>query len=161
MVTVGTPFPIHSPRARRTALAFGFVIAAALGALSALLFAAAAAPASQVATAPAGTRVALYVQTQSWYDSAQPAARRLYLETLLVNTGRGSAAAPAVQDFTVRAADGRTWHVSPATSDVPTSALRPGEQRGLDMFVDLPAPASQLQLVMLYNGQIESVPLLS
>jgi len=160
MVTVGTTFPIHRDRARHILLAIGFAVTAAMGALAATLFADVAS-APQVAVPPAGSHVALYVQVQSWHDAAQPAVRRLYLQTVLVNSGRDGAPAPDVRDFTVRAADGRVWPVSPAASAFSTEALQPGEERGLNMVVDLPVTASQLRLVMVHHGQTESVPLVS
>jgi hypothetical protein len=140
-------------------LAIGFAVTAAIGALAATLFADVAS-APPVAVPPAGTHVALYVQVQSWHDAAQPAVHRLYLQTVLVNSGRDSAPAPDVQDFTVRGADGRVWQVTPAAA-FSTGALQPGEQRGLNLFVDLPASASQLRLVMLHHGQTQSIPLVS
>jgi hypothetical protein len=162
MVSVGTMFPIHSSRARHMVLAFGFAVTAALGAVSATLFAQAGS-APQAAAPPAGAHLALYVQIQSWHEAPQQpsAVRRLYLQTALVNSSRDSAAVPGVQDFTVRAADGRIWHVTPAGAPFSTLALQPGEQRGLSMFVDLPASASQLRLVMLHHGQADSIPLVS
>ena len=171
MVSVGTTFPIHGARARYALLACGFAATAAMGALAATLLAQVA-PASQAATPPAGTHVALYVQIQSSHPAATAgaldeqagqtaAANRLYLQTVLVNSGRDAAPAPRMQDFTVRAADGRVWPVSVAASDFSTRALQPGEQRGLNMYVDLPASASQLRLVMRHLGQVQSIPLVS
>jgi hypothetical protein len=160
MVGAGTLFPIRGARARNMLLALSFAVTAALGALAAMLFAQVTSS-PQVAAPPASAHTALYVQIQSWHIAPQPADRRLYLQTVLVSGSRDSAPAPAVQDFTVRAADGRVWSVSPAGSSFPTAALQPGEQRGLNMFVDLPASASQLRLVMLYRGQVESVSLVS
>lgn len=160
MVGVGTMFPIHGARARRVALALSFVVTAAIGALGGTLFAQATST-STVAAPPAGAHIALYVQVQSWQAAPQAADRRLSLETVLVNGGRDTASAPAVRDFSVRAADGRVWSPSPAGPAFSTLPLQPGEQRGLDMFVDLPASASGLTLVMRGVGQSESVPLVS
>ena len=160
MVGAGTLFPIRGARARRTLLAFSFAITAALGALAATLFAQASSS-PQAAAPPASAHTALYVQIQSWHAAPRPGDRRLYLQTVLVNGSRDTAPAPAVQDFTVRAANGRVWSVSPAGSPFPTAELQAGEQRGLNMFVDLPVSASQLRLVMLHRGQVESVSLVS
>jgi len=160
MVGAGTLFPIRGARARQMLLAFSFAITAALGALAATLFAQATSS-PQVAAPPASAHTALYVQIQSWHAAPQSTDRRLYLQTVLVSGSHDTAPAPAVQDFTVRSADGRAWSVSPAGSPFPTAALQPGEQRGLNMFVDLPASASQLRLVMRYRGQVESVGLVS
>lgn len=160
MVGAGTLLPIRGARARQMLLAFSFAMSAALGALAATLFAQATSS-PQVALPPASAHMALYVQIQSWHAAPRPTDRRLYLQTVLVSGGRDTAPAPAVQDFTVRAADGRVWSVSPAGSPFPTAALQPGELRGLNMFVDLPASASQLRLVMRYRGQVESASLVS
>src|SRR5215471_5833244 len=160
MVGAGTLFPIRGARARQALLAFGFAITAALGALAATLFTQATSS-PQVAAPAASAHAELSVQIQSWHAAPRSADRRLYLQTVLVSGSRDAAPAPAVQDFTVRAADGRVWSVSPAGSPFPTAALQPGEQRGLNMFVDLPASASQLRLVMRYRGQVESVGLVS
>jgi len=141
-------------------LAFSFAITAALGALAATLFAQATSS-PQVAAPPASAHTALYVQIQSWHAAPRPTDRRLYLQTVLVSGSRDTAPAPAVQDFTVRAADGRVWSVSPTRPPFPSAELQAGEQRGLNMFVDLPMSASQLRLVMLYRGQVESVRLVS
>jgi hypothetical protein len=160
MVGAGTLFPIRGARARQMLLAFSFAITAALGAVGATLFAQVTST-SQAAAPPASAHAVLYVQIQSWHAAPLSTDRRLYLQTVLVSGSRDTVPAPAVRDFTVRAADGRVWSVSPAGSPFPTTALQPGEQRGLNMYVDLPASASQLRLVMLYHGQVESVGLVS
>lgn len=158
MVSVRPMFPIHGERARHALLAAAFVVTAAMGAFAATVFADAASR-PQVAAPPAGAHVALYVQIQSSQTTAPPSAvRRLSLQTVLVDSGRDVAPAPAVQDFTVRAADGRTWPVSAAAA-LSTDALQPGEQRALNLVADLPASASGLRLVMQDRGQIVSVPL--
>ena len=160
MVGVGTMFPIHGVRVRQMVLMLGFVVTAALGALGGTLFAHAPSL-PRVAAAPARAHMALYVQIQTWQAGSQSTDRRLSLQAVVVNESGGTAPAPAVQDFTVRDAGGRTWSVSPAGSAFSTVALQPGEQRGLDMIVDLPASASQLRLVMLHGGQVDSIPLVA
>jgi hypothetical protein len=160
MVGVGAMFTIHGARARRAGLAMSFAVTAALGALAGTVFAqATSAPA--VATLPAGAHMALYVQIQSWDAAASATDRRLYLQTVVVNGSRDTASAPAAQDFSVRAADGRVWSVSPAGPAFPTLSLQPGEQRDLDMLAVLPASASRLRLVLRSAGQVRSIPLVS
>ena len=74
MVSVETTIPIHGARVRRMVLVFGFAVAAALGALSATIFAESGVQAPPVAAPAAGAHMALYVQTQSWAGGAQAAS---------------------------------------------------------------------------------------
>jgi hypothetical protein len=158
MVSVRPMFPIHGERVRHVLLAAAFVVTAAMGALAATVFTDAAST-PRVAAPPAGAHVGLYVQIQSSQAAApQSAVRHLFLQTVVVDSGRDAVPAPAVQDFTVRAADGRTWPVGAAAA-FSTGALQPGEQRGMSLFADLPASASGLRLVMQNHGQTVSVPL--
>jgi hypothetical protein len=161
--------PLIGARARPGILVIGLVASVVLGALLGQLFGLAAASIRAAESLAAGAQPALYVQTTTWTaptatgsDVTAPGTRRLFLETVVSNPGRDSASV-APQTFAVRAPDGRSWSLAPSTavgSQPPVATVRPGEQRTVDLFADLPAGVTGLQLTWTHHGQSDSVPVL-
>jgi hypothetical protein len=145
----------HAGRARRFALV-GVLAAAAAVLVTGLGVSAVRTPAP--AAAPASVRMS--VLTTAWTDVGQ-GTRRLHLEAVIVNPGSASVSMPDAQSFAVRAADGRTWGLieAPVYGVAPSATMRPGEQRDVDLYADLPAGLPALTLTMSGAGQTESIPL--
>jgi hypothetical protein len=163
--------PLIGVRARPGIMVIGLVASVMVGALLGQLAGLAAASLQAPGSPAAGTQPALYVQTTTWTapgaaatgsDATATGTRRLFLETLVVNVGRDSASV-APQTFAVRAPDGRSWPLAPSSaagSQPPVATLRPGEQRSVDLFADVPAGVTALQLTWTHQGQSDSVPVL-
>jgi hypothetical protein len=150
-------------RTRLPIAVIGLGAALVLGALMGQLFAASAAP-GRPADVATGTQPVLAVQTTTWTAGGEtaPGARRLHLEVVVFNAGRASVSA-SPDTFAVRGADGRVWQPvssAPFGAPAPVQTLTAGEQRIVDLVVDVPATVPALRLTWTHHGQIDSVPVL-
>jgi hypothetical protein len=109
--------------------------------------------------APPQASPRLYVLTTVWGAGATQDTQRLHQEAVVVNTGKDAMAAPAPGGFAVRTADGRQWPLTEAAAYGASQdgAMRPGEQRNIDLFTDVPAGTPSLWLTMAGSGQGTSV----